>query len=279
MKKVPLVISLVIAFCLTLGSIAYASIDNMPKSVSEIVKYNSTIQETPNPELIEKANMQNKLSIKNLETVEETELKELFNDEQNIDEGQVIIMSPVTVTLGTDKTLTTADDGDDGGSTSGAGAVWHRYTVSSRKAEANSWAGGWGTADAYAFVGQRFITQGTTSKTAQIIFSGIYKGDMVGGINGSASAEVKIKLWDATDGVWIDSKTVASASSTNNISKTLNGNINHVITATLQPNHEYFPYIHIVTAAAEYGTQISNSDFYGDSDHMIQYSSIKIDFV
>jgi len=47
----------------------------------------------------------------------------------------------------------------------------------------------------------------------------------------------------------------------------------------VKPNHEYFPYIHVTTAASEYGIQISNSDFYGDSSLMIQYSSIKIDFI
>ncbi|WP_347488135.1 hypothetical protein ABDB91_12975 [Desulfoscipio sp. XC116] len=263
MKKVSL-ISLVFVLCLTLGSFAYASVDNLPTTTNEIVKYNSTIHETSDPELTMKAEMQNVKSIKNMEALEENKLRELFNINEV---SSTIMATPVTVAIGTDKTLTTANDGDSDTSKSGTSASYHRYTISSRSAEANSWASIWGAADAYAYVGQTFKTTGTTSKSAKIIFSGTYRGDMVGGINGNAYAEIKVKLWDSTDSVWLGTQTVASASSSNNLSKTLNGNINHAITATLEPNHVYFPYIHVSTAASEYGAHISNSDFYGDSTH------------
>lgn len=247
-------------------------------SIEDIVKYNEQQKEKPNPELTKKALTSNLERIKELEDLEAKHLKDaLSSNEDSIS----IMANPVTVNIGTDTTLTTGDDGWGDGNSSGYAQYRTAYSPYYKYAQSKTWTAGYGSADAYCYVGQRFIAKGTTAKSAKVIFSGTYKGSLLGGINGSATGEVKVKLWDATDSVWVGTVTVKTGSSSNNIATYMNGNISHSINATIEPDHEYFPYIHVVTTASQYGAQISRGDFYddGSDDEMIKYTSIKIDFI
>jgi len=247
-------------------------------SIEDIVKYNDQQNETPDPELTKKALTTNLNRIKELEEYEAKHLEETFSSS----EGSISTMAnPVTVNIGTDTTLTTGDDGWGDGSNSGYAQYRTAYSPYYKYAQSKTWTAGYGYADAYCYVGQRFIAKGTTAKSAKVIFSGSYKGSLLGGINGSATGEVKVKLWDATDSVWVGTVTVKTGSSNNNIATYMNGNISHSINAFIEPDHEYFPYIHVVTTASQYGAQVSRGDFYddGSDDEMIKYTSIKIDFI
>ena len=58
---------------------------------------------------------------------------------------------------------------------------------------------------------------------AYIRFYGSYGGELLAGYEGEVVAEVKVKLWDATESSWVDTKTVMTEKSVNNFSKSLSG--------------------------------------------------------
>ena len=257
-------------------NVAYAGkLENFAKdaSIEEIIEYNNTLDVKLDESLSLKAYEYNQNRIKELEKLEAQQLMALFND------GDVSILSIPTVQLGTNTNFTTANAGDNNGTKSGLSDYTSRYTLSSRSAQGKSWTFGIGSSDCFAYVGQRFKVEGTSARSADITFRGSYSGSFLGGIGGNATGEVKVKLWDATNGYWLDTRTVATQSSSNNISKPLNGNINHTVSATLRPGHTYYPYIHVVTTANQYGApvQISRADMF-DNNHGIRYDRIEIRF-
>ena len=224
--------------------------------------------------MTQKAHKNNLAAIKKLERLEERQLHEI-----SFSSDKTNLQSIPSVNIGLDKTLYFANDGVKGGTDRGVARHSEIFTYHNNSAESKCWTAGVGRADSFSLVGIRFSASGTKSDMAYIRFYGSYSGDLLGGPEGEATAEVKIKLWDATESSWIDTQTVMTETSVNNFSKSPSGNISHSILAKIEPGHEYFPYIHVVTTVDMLGVFAAKSNFYDEGDsHMIQFNRIKVDF-
>lgn len=182
----------------------------------------------------------------------------------NIDLAKVAAATPISVTLGTDKSMTSFTDHDYGSSDSGLGDGSAKADYSSKYADALVTTGDYGDGEGWGWIGTRVNVSSSgssTSKQAYIRFSGKYKGSMVGGVGGSAETIISVKVFDVTAGSWLDDITVTNPISENNIAKYPSGNISHSANVTLQAGHQYLFMQHIESYASQYGAQISNNDF------------------
>lgn len=219
-----------------------------------------------------------------LEKVKAQNLQEI-SDSVNKSTSGTQIKSATTVTLGTDKTLTTADIGNSGTSTSGAVPNFKDadYSTSYRRARASVLIGpgGYGTGGAWAWVGKSIYVSGSGSRSANIRMAGNIKGETSAFAGGQSNTDINLIVKDTTTGTSYTTS-IYSQSAGGVGDYIVDESFNDGISVTLQAGHYYNIYVSVDGSTAVYYAGEAGSDFGpGDGDdggQKVSYSSIVIDF-
>lgn len=195
-------------------------------------------------------------------------------------------MSIITVSLGSDKTFSTADVGASGTSWNSGAAPNYRganYYKSSRQAKETILIGpgGVGSGGAWAWIGQSIYVSGSGSRSANIRMAGHIKGETSAFAGGQSNTNINLVVKDCTTGTSY-SIPIYSQSAGGLGDYVVNQNFNNGISVTLQAGHYYNIYATIDGSGAIYGAGEAGSDFGpwdgDDGGQEVSYSSIVIDF-
>lgn len=187
-----------------------------------------------------------------------------------------------TITLGTDKTLSTCDTGNYDGSRYLLADWAANYSASGKWADVSTTAGGVGEATCWAWVGPQVYVSGPagSKQHAYITFRGSYDGSILGGISGSSQGRVRVSVWDFTRGSEIAGAVVWEDTSQNDIAKYGRGSITQSIGVYLEAGHTYAFRFGVSVASVQYGVNISRTDFWnnGPGPEGVDAASVSVDF-
>lgn len=179
--------------------------------------------------------------------------------------GDSITLSDVTI--GTDATFYSATEGNYGGSWWLVGQYNVSYVLAQRRNNVGVTAIGVGGASGWAWTGERFNVAGSGSGLAYVDFDGWARASLLGGVGGTASWDMVVKVFDASTGSYIAEATVFQADVTNNQMISDGSDFTRSLLVSLQAGHQYVVQVITLADVNEYAMQTSRVETGTDSFH------------
>lgn len=192
--------------------------------------------------------------------------------------------SPITVTKGTDKTITSFNASNSGTSKTGLVSVSAKADGPGKYADVAAISAGLGSGDTWAWTGAYIYVSGSGSQYTKVKFWGPYKGSIIGGPTGSASGKVRVSIYDLTDDQEVGSgytawdRTCSNGIQVNTGNQSLSG---QYASAYLQGGHYYLLRYGVSNAVSVAGVNPSQTDFWnssGSGPEGIDCTQIMVDF-
>lgn len=282
MKKRNVLLSLVMCAALVFGlsSMVFASEHISNQNKQEILSFDPSLVELGTRDLTEEQInelVQNPVAAEERARQDVAYLLEKVEAEMDFqtisNTSRLVGLMATTITLGTNKTITTCDTGNEGSDTSGLGQT------DGNTAKSRAWVLGVGSADSWAYTAATINVTGGGSQTASIIFYDSYEGMTNPGYMGaSAAARVGISVWDLTTGTEVERSTPFSIEDSIDTISYYSGNANGTLTVNLQSGHTYLLRFGIGTVVSNYSPQMATADFYDEDSYGVHASSVKITF-
>lgn len=192
--------------------------------------------------------------------------------------------SPITVTKGTDKTITSFNAYNSSTSKTGLVTVSAKASGSGKYADVAAISAGIGSGDTWAWTGAYIYVSGSGSQYTKVKFWGPYKGSIIGGPTGSASGQVRVSIFDLTDnqevgtGYTAWNKTCSNGIQVNTGSQSLSG---QYASTYMQGGHYYLLRYGVSNSVSVAGVNPSLTDFWnssGSGPEGIDCTQIMVDF-
>lgn len=220
--------------------------------------------------------------------IEQSEIDMNLSDQEKYgNKGDISVKgwsSPITVTKGTDKTVTSFNASNSGTSKTGFVSVSTKADGPGKYADVAAISAGIGSGDTWAWTGAYIYVSGSGSQYTKVKFWGPYKGSIIGGPSGSASGRVRVSIYDLTDDQEVGSgytawdRTSSNGMQVNTGNQSLSG---QYASAYLQGGHYYLLRYGVSNAVSVAGVCPSQTDFWnssGSGPEGIDCTQITVDF-
>lgn len=192
--------------------------------------------------------------------------------------GDIVALGIVTVPIGTNYSFQgQATDGNRGGSSSGMANVTTSYVLTENRNNVGMWASTYGSANGYAWTGQRFDVSGSGSRSAYVNFRGFHRSYVLGSFGGTAHIKLSVRVFDATTSSVIADQVVFDETSNFNVIKSNSFNYNNSVLVSLTAGHQYVAYVFtegdvLDTSGSGMNSQVES----GDSTRYTNWNTIAI---